>query len=254
MLKKLFAVAVAVMAIAFAATTQAELRIALDPTIKPFIFKDAQDNLRGFDIDIAKIICREMKEECKFYPMEWAGLLPALQSGKVDMIVSGMTITRERAQVVDFSIPYYRTVAQMMALDPNVKVKTVGAGLGTNEEAALRAEGKYAVRVYDNQTSGLLDLANGRIDAFLGPKPELTEQAKDIKDKTFVFVGRMYTEYDFFGPGNGIALRKGDPRLAKVNEVIFNIRKSKEWHETSAKYFTDDIWAYPQDKNGKVIE
>lgn len=252
MIKKLLAITA--LATAMVSAPAFALKVALDPTIKPFIYQDAQGNLRGFDIDIANIVCREMKEPCEFYPMEWNGLLPALQSGRVDVIISGMAITDQRKEVVDFTIPYYRTQAQMMAIDPDVVVKKVGAGIGTNEQAALDAEGKYEVLTYENQAMGLIDLVNGRIDAFLGPKPELTEQSKDLKGNTFVFVGEVYTDHRFFGPGNGMALRKGDPRLSKLNEVILQIRTSKEWQETADKYFTDDIWAYPQDENGNIIK
>src|SRR5699024_3217376 len=63
----------------------------------------------GFEVEIAQAICEEMNRECVTTPTAWSGIIPALNSGKIDMIIGSMSITDKRDKLVDFSKPYYNT-------------------------------------------------------------------------------------------------------------------------------------------------
>ncbi len=83
--------------------------IGTDSTYPPFEYVDASGQFLGFDMDIARALCAEMKAECTIVSSDWDGIIPALQAKKFDMIISSMSITPERSKLVDFTNKYYNT-------------------------------------------------------------------------------------------------------------------------------------------------
>lgn len=90
------------------------LKIALEGTYPPFNFKDAKQQLTGFDVEIATEIARRMKVKPEFVTAEWSGLLAGLQSGKFDIVVNQVGVTAQRQAVFDFSQPYTYSSAQLI--------------------------------------------------------------------------------------------------------------------------------------------
>ncbi|MEQ8175267.1 MAG: ABC transporter substrate-binding protein/permease [Syntrophomonadaceae bacterium] len=113
--------------------TGSPLRVAVDATREPFCFKDASGKVTGFDGELAQRISVKLGRPVEFYDAKFAGLIPALQSGKADVIISMMSVTQERKKSVNFTIPYYPQKVVMM-----VRVQNTGAA-GSNDPGSMTA-------------------------------------------------------------------------------------------------------------------
>ena len=86
-----------------------EIRVAIDPTYKPFTYKTPDGKPTGFDVKIAEALCAKIKAKCIFVEQQWDAMIPGLMARKYDTIISSMSITEDRLRQVDFSNKYYKT-------------------------------------------------------------------------------------------------------------------------------------------------
>jgi len=155
------------------------LRVGLEGTYPPFNFQDKDGQLAGFEVDFAKALAAQMGVKAEFHPSPFAGLLGALESKRIDVVINQITITPERAAKYDFSRPYTVSGIQIIvrkgqtgiAAPADLAGKKVGVGLGTNYESWLRKNApKAVVRTYDDDPTKYQDLKAGRIDAVLNDR------------------------------------------------------------------------------------
>lgn len=226
------------------------LRVGVDPNLKPFVYQDTNGEIKGFDVDIAKALCEDIDMECVFVTTDWDGLIPSLNSRKIDAIVSSMSITDDREKVVDFTRPYYKSPSQLMVKEGFTGLSTgdrVGVLRGSTDEAyandVFRPRGVVVVS-YGNQNEAFLDMKAERLVAVLGPSIELHAGLIDTPDgKGYILFGPMLDDPKYYGPGIGIAVRENDTKLTTdLNDAINRIHDSGEWQSISDKYFDFDIW------------
>lgn len=221
-----------------------KLVIGIDDAYPPMEFRDENNQLVGFDIDLAREIGKRLGVEVEWVPTEWSGVILALKAKKFDIILSAMSITEERAKQVDFSPPYLMESQVVVVSDKSKGINTaedlvgkvVGTQLGsTSEEAARKVEGIKEIKTYNKFTEVFMDLGIGRIDA--GVVDEL--------------VGRYYmtqrpgmfkvVDYLVDEPV-GIAFRQEDDALReKINEIVAEIKADGTLAEISKKWFGEDI-------------
>jgi lysine-arginine-ornithine-binding protein len=235
------------------------VRIGTEGAYPPFNYIDSNGNLQGFDVDIAKALCKAAKFDCDFVVQDWDGIIPALLAKKYDAIVASMSITAERKKVVAFTHKYYQTPARFIKADSlkleipkDVKKadkllagKTVGVQRATIHENFLRDNfPDVTIKVYATQDEANLDLVNGRVDLVLADSVVLQEGfLKTDQGKGFGFVGPNYTDPKWFGEGAGIAVRKEDNDLRKaLNKAIAQIRKDGTYKKINDKYFNFDVY------------
>ncbi len=253
-----FALKFAVTATALAAMTGSafsadKVRIGTEGAYPPFNFTDASGELKGFDIDIAKALCEEMKAECTFVAQDWDGIIPALLANKYDAIIASMSITEERKKKVDFSNKYYSTPPALIgpkdtaltATDPGaLEGKTIGTQSSTTHATFLEDTYKGStIKLYATQDEANADLASGRLDAVAADSVVLGEWLKTDNGGCCKIVGMMENNPKYFGDGAGIAVRKGEDELReKFNKALAAILENGKYKEINDKYFTFSVY------------
>jgi len=133
-----------------------KLRIATEGAYPPFNAVDTAGQLVGFDVDIAKALCEEMKADCELVAQDWDGIIPGLLAKKYDVIIASMFITEERKQKVAFTKPYYKAAMTYVmkkggdasVLDkPDLGGESVGVQAGTTQAAFAEALHPPAISV-----------------------------------------------------------------------------------------------------------
>ena len=230
------------------------VRIGTEGAYPPFNEVDADGNLKGFDIDIAKALCEKMAVKCEFIAQDWDGIIPALKAKKYDAIVASMSITEDRKKEVDFTDKYYNTPSQFIAAKgtdvgqatpADFKGKTLGAQSSTIQANML--EGMYkesTVKLYGTVDELYADLSAGRVDAAFVDKLVSAEWLGTDAGKGFDFVGpAMMEPTEYLGDGVGIAVRKGDDELRlALNKAIAEILADGTYKAINDKYFPFSIY------------
>jgi arginine/ornithine transport system substrate-binding protein len=257
-LTRRLALAAAVGLVALAGVAEAKdwtkVRIGVEGAYPPFSLVGPDGQLQGFDIDIAKALCEQMKVECTLVQQDWDGIIPALLARKYDAIIASMSITEERKQKVDFTNKYYDTPARFVARKgANIQIskeglagKKVGVQRATIHDKYVTDNFGDTVEVvrYGTADEVDLDLVAGRIDLRLDDAVAISEGLlKTDKGKDFEFVGPPMNDDRWFGEGVGIALRKGDTELKEMfNKAIDGIRANGIYDKIAKKYFDFDVY------------
>jgi len=216
------------------------LRIGTDATYPPFeSINPATGHPAGFDIDLMKEICKLNGWKPQFIATAFDGIIPSLTSRKYDAAISAMTITSQRAAVVDFSDPYYLAGQSIAVPLDNTTIsgvgdligKKVGVQLGTTGEMmAKKMEGLH-VYSFDNIGAAFIDMSNGNLDVVLNDFP--TTKAYIKKLGTAKIVGEILSTEHY-----GIAVRKGERQLLEnINKALKEIKHSGRFREIHVKWF-----------------
>lgn len=250
-------------ACAFAAQADT-LRIGVEGAYPPFSFTTESGELSGFDIDFARAICEEIKAECELVETAWDGLIPSLNSNKIDAIIASMAATDERRQNVDFSNKYYNRSGGKFVMEKDeaakitqenykevLKGKVVGVQRTTIHERFLEGEMKDVlsrIQSYNTQEEALLDLQAGRLDAVYADATQLTTGfLASGESEGFAASAPKFHMRKYYGDGSSIAVRKGDDALReRFNAGIIALRENGKYKEINDKYFDEDIYGDPQ--------
>ena len=259
-MRKAHSITLAISAAALALTMGAasaqdmmKLKIGTEGAYPPFNNLEADGSLVGFDIDIAKALCEEMKAECEFVTQDWDGIIPALQAGKFDAIIASMSITPERMEKVDFTNKYYNTPPAIAApkdtdiagvTKEDLAGKVIGVqGSTTHSNYAEATYTDSEVKLYPTADEYKLDLSNGRLDAVNDDIIVLKDWLDSDDGACCKLVGTITPVVEIHGPGAGIAVRKGETELVeKFNAAIDAIRANGKYKEINDKYFDFDAY------------
>jgi lysine-arginine-ornithine-binding protein len=231
----------------------ADMRIGVEGAYPPFSWKEADGSLKGFDIDIAHALCKEMGHTCTLVEQDWDGMIPALLAKKFDAIVASMSITDERKKRVDFTTKYYNTPARLVSKESaglagtakGLAGKRIGVQRGTTHQCfAEKAFPDSEVVLYGTQEEVFRDLASGRIDVQLSDSLQALEGFLNKPEgQGFAFLGGDQNDLPCFGEGAGIALRKGSDDLRNAfDAAIKKIRADGTYKTLNDKYFKVDVW------------
>ena len=202
-----------------------------------YIDENGKDVIGGFDVDIANEIANKIVVDLVIQEMDFDALVSALPAGKVDLVISGMNPTEERAKVVDFSEVYYNSKHGILVRDEDAdKYQTfadlegakVGVQLGSTQEKIAKTEiPNVNLQQLSNINNLILELKAGKVDAIVMEKP-VAEMA--VKSNPELAVGKPI--YEEQTGGNAVGIAKNNPQLlAKVNEVITELNESGKMDE-----------------------
>ena len=249
-----------------------KIKIGTEGAYPPWNGTNAAGELEGAEIDLAADLCARMNAECEFVVQDWDGMIPALEIGKYDAIMAGMSITEERKMKIDFSIGYMTEPASLSALrgsalgtlkapgkvnldnmDSETKgllatIQSVLAGTTVGVQTSTTHENflnEYMdgidIKVYDTQQNMELDLAAGRIDAALSDKASMQAFAETSIGNRVKLIGPDLFGGSF-GGGVGVGIRKSDSDLTSMfNKAISEASADGSIKSISIKWFGKDI-------------
>ncbi len=242
------------LASAYPASAQ-QIKVGFSPeAYPPFYSQDSSGNWGGWEVEIVNAICAEAKLDCELTPIPWDGLIPALNSKKIDAIMNSMSITAERLQQIDFSDKYYNTPTAIVgakdqtfdASPAGLKDKVVGVQVSTVHATYAKKHFTEAAEIkeYQTQDEANQDLAAGRIDATQADSIALDAFLKSDQGKACCDLkGMVAPDIEVLGPGIGAGLRKGDTELkSKIDAAIKAVRANGKYAEITKKYFDFDIY------------
>ncbi|NEG62231.1 glutamine ABC transporter substrate-binding protein GlnH [Pantoea agglomerans] len=243
-MKSLLKVSVAALALAFSLSSTAadkKLVVATDTAFVPFEFKQG-DKYVGFDVDLWDAIAKELKLDYTLKPMDFSGIIPALQTRNVDLALAGITITEERKKAIEFSDGYYKSGLQVMVRnnendikgisDLNGKVVAVKSGTGSVEYAKANIKSKD-LRQFPNIDSAYMELGTNRADAVLHDTPNILYFIHTAGKGRFKAVGDSIEAQQY-----GIAFPKGsDDFREKVNGALKTLKENGTYNTLYKKWF-----------------
>ncbi|MBA3012995.1 MAG: transporter substrate-binding domain-containing protein [Desulfobacula sp.] len=219
-------------------------------TFVPWAMKDKQGQLIGFEIDVARKLAQDMGVKIEFIPTAWSGIIPALLTGKFDVIIGGMGITPERNLKVNFTMPYDYSGMSMVAHqnkaagfssieDFNKPEVIIAVRMGTTaEQAAKKFMPLAQFKLFENESQALQELNLGRVHAVVSSAPMPAFHALKYPDKLFVPLKENFTQEPI-----GFAIQKGDfDALNYFDNWILNMHSQGFLKERKAYWFESKEW------------
>ncbi|KLV07076.1 arginine ABC transporter substrate-binding protein [Photobacterium aquae] len=225
------------------ASAQDEIKFAMEATYAPFEYVDENNEIQGFDVDLANALCNEIKAKCSFHNQPFDSLIPALKFRRYDAAISGIDITEQRQKVVNFTAPYYDNAAAFVAVKGSIadqaalKGKRIGVQNGSTHQSYLTEQMTGVTAVpYASYQDAFIDMQNGRIDSVFGDTAVVAEWFK--KNDQLSYIGDPITNAKYFGNGFGIAINKdNDALLEKLNAALKTVKANGQYQQIFDKYF-----------------
>lgn len=218
------------------------MRVGMD-TFEPWAMKDKTGKFIGFEIDVARRLAEDMGVELELVPTKWSGIIPALLSGKFDVLIGGMSIRSDRALKVNFTMPYYFSGQDIVAHkelaagfdelsdfnDPDV---TIAARTGTTAaSAAKKLFPEARIVLFDSEPLALQELMNRRAHAWVSMAPKPAFEAARREQLIKPFQGVITQE------PNGFALRKGDIDALNYFNSWIRVVRAEGWIDERYHYW-----------------
>lgn len=223
-----------------------EIVVAMEGTWAPWTYHDENDNLVGYDVEVAQGIAKRLGVNVSFVEGEWDGLLAGLDAGRYDIMVNGVDITEERAEKYDFSTPYAYNRTAVVVSGDNDEIQSLEDLEGKNTANTISSTYAELAESYGANVTGVDDLnqtfellLSGRIDATLNAEVTYYDYMKAHPDAN-VKIAALTEEATHVA----IPVRKGEETaslLEAIDEALDDMAQSGELTELSEKYFGTDI-------------
>ena len=231
---------------------QEVLTVAMELAYPPFETKDEQGNPSGVSVDFMKDFGEYIGKEIRIENISFDGLIPSLQTGKADMVMSSMTITEERKETVDFSEPYANALlavltnkdSQITSVDDlnqegkKVAVKTGSTGYLYAQKHLKSAE----IIALQDESACVMEVSQGKADGFIYDQLTIYRNWQNNLDTT----NAVFIPFQDVEPW-GIAVKKGNTELLdQLNEFIETYREDGGFEELTEKYLSEEKEAFEE--------
>lgn len=231
---------------------QEVLTVAMELAYPPFETKDEQGNPSGVSVDFMNDFGEYIGKEIRIENISFDGLIPSLQTGKADMVMSSMTITEERKETVDFSEPYANALlavltnkdSQITSVDDlnqegkKVAVKTGSTGYLYAQEHLKNAE----IIALQDESACVMEVSQGKADGFIYDQLTIYRNWQNNLDTT----NAVFIPFQDVEPW-GIAVKKGNTELLdQLNEFIETYREDGGFEELTEKYLSEEKEAFEE--------
>ena len=218
------------------------LKVGSDTAFAPFEFQDEKTKeYVGFDMDLIRALGKQMGYEVQIQGMGFDGLIPALESGQIDALISAMTITDARAQKVNFTKPYYKSGLSVVVKADNNTIKgfkdldgkRIAVQIGTTGSNEAKKVKDAKIREFNTAPEAFLELRNGGVDAVVNDAPVNDYFIKQAGGKDAKMVGDLLSAEDY-----GIATSKKNVELGKkFDQALDELKKNGEYEKIYVKWF-----------------
>ncbi len=223
-----------------AAESGGTLVVATEPAFPPFEFQADDGSFTGFDIDLMNAIGEAAGVEIEYESLPFDGIIPALQAGTVDAAISAMTITEERAEVVNFSRPYFKAGLAIAVAEDNAEIasvddlegKTIAVQIGTTGADLANSIEGTTVSTFDSAPLALQELANGNADAVINDAPVTLDAINGGNISGLKVVGELVTEEYY-----GIPTPQNADTVETINEGLATIIENGTYAEIYQTWF-----------------
>jgi polar amino acid transport system substrate-binding protein len=219
-----------------------KLKVGMELSYPPFETVDKNGNPTGVSVDLAKALAEELKRPVEIVNMSFDGLIPALKTGSIDLIISSLTVNEDRKKSIDFSIPYVKTgLAMLVSKDSkvsglenidNTAIK-VAVKKGTTGQSWALAHLKYAkVLSFDKENAAVLEVLQKKVDLFIYDQLSIYSNWQKHKENSRALLQPIQSE------SWAIGVRKGQVELLNsVNKFLEKFKQKKGFESLSEKYF-----------------
>lgn len=212
------------------------LVVGTNPEFAPFEYMEAE-KIKGFDIDLINLIGEKLGKKIEVKSIQFDGLLVALQSKKIDVVIAGLTATDERKKHVLFSEPYYLSQQSCIVEKGNnhnlndYKHKKIGVVLGYTGDVYISKDKDYIVTRFSSASAAILALQANKVDAVILDEQPAKEYVEKNKGLEYFNIEAGKEEYS-------IAVNKKNEELAKnINKALNELKEEGKYNEIYNKYF-----------------
>jgi polar amino acid transport system substrate-binding protein len=229
------------------------IRFITDDDFPPFSYRDAFGSLTGFNVMLTEALCADLRLTCEFVPRPWENLMAALEADEGDAVLAGLTISRDTLERLDFTRPYYRTLARfavrgetLASTDQEALAgKRVGVMAGTAHEAFLETYfSRSDIRPFDDTMEAREALRTGELDAlFDDAVRHMFWLASPASRDCCEFVGGAYLDPAYFSRPLAIAVKRGDDSLREVLDYgLDRVQTSGDFARAYRLFFPMSPW------------
>lgn len=212
------------------------LVVGTNPEFAPFEYMEG-DEIKGFDIDLVNEIGKKIGKKVEIKSMNFDGLLPALQTNKIDLVIAGMTATQERKKHVNFTQNYYVSQQALITTNSEIKElkelegKKIGVVLGYTGDVFISGKPEYQVERYNSSSASIMGLQGQKVDGVILDAEPAKQYAKQNKGLYVIKIDGGKEEY-------AIAINKDNEKLLdEVEKAMEDLKKDGTYENLYSKYF-----------------